>query len=59
MPWGKPAGERCIHLTDDYRCGIIESPERPKVCGDFMAEELVCGIDRESALKILSDLENI
>ncbi|MCB9013299.1 MAG: YkgJ family cysteine cluster protein [Bacteroidales bacterium] len=58
MPEGKPAGVRCIHLTNDFRCGIFNEPDRPKVCSDFMAEELVCGKSRDEALKIMSDLEN-
>ncbi|MFB6342009.1 YkgJ family cysteine cluster protein [Saccharicrinis sp. FJH2] len=57
MPNGKKAGEQCIHLTNDFRCGIFTSPERPKVCAGFMAEELVCGHSREEALTILSELE--
>jgi len=56
MPDGKPAGVRCIHLTDDYRCAIYD--RRPKVCRDFQAEELVCGKSRDEAMKILSDLES-
>jgi len=55
MPGGKPAGVRCIHLTEDNRCAIYD--QRPKVCRDFQAEELVCGSSREEALQILSDLE--
>ena len=55
MPGGKPAGVKCIHLREDYRCGIYE--QRPKVCIDFQAEELVCGNDRQEALSILSQLE--
>lgn len=57
MPGGKPAGVRCIHLTDDYRCAIFTHPDRPQVCADFQAEKLVCGKDRQEALKILSNLE--
>jgi uncharacterized protein len=57
MPNGKPAGVVCIHLTEDFRCGIFNSPQRPEVCGKFQAEPLVCGQNREEALKILSGLE--
>ena len=57
MPNGKRAGQRCIHLTDDFRCGIFNSNDRPKVCDDFKAETLVCGNSREEALDILSALE--
>lgn len=56
MPDGKPAGVRCIHLQDDYSCGIYE--QRPKVCIDFQAEELVCGRNRQEALNILIQLES-
>ena len=59
MPDGKPAGVKCIHLADDYKCKIFGQPERPKVCIEFEAEELICGIDREEAMKIISDLENL
>lgn len=57
MPGGKPAGVRCIHLTNDYRCAIFDHPERPNVCADFQAEELVCGNSRAEAMAILSELE--
>jgi Fe-S-cluster containining protein len=56
MPEGKPAGTRCIHLQEDFSCGIYD--RRPKVCRDFRAEELVCGNTRKEALEILSRLEN-
>ena len=56
MSDGKPGGIRCIHLQEDYSCGIYD--DRPKVCRDFMAEELVCGHSREEALAILSKLES-
>jgi hypothetical protein len=58
MPGGKPAGVRCIHLTDDFKCAIFDHPGRPKVCADFLAEELVCGRSRQEAMAILSELEN-
>lgn len=59
MPNGKPAGVRCIHLTNDYRCAIFNSPDRPRVCDGFKAEKLVCGNNRLEALTILADLEGI
>ena len=55
-PKGKPAGQRCKHLSIDYRCGIYE--ERPKVCQDFRAELQFCGSDRSEALRIFADLED-
>ena len=57
MPQGKPAGERCIHLDDNKTCTIFHSPERPKVCDGFKAEELVCGKSFEEAMSILSHWE--
>jgi uncharacterized protein len=56
MPDGKPSGTRCIHLLDDYRCAIYNSPEKPRVCSDFKAEPEFCGKDREEALQILGNL---
>jgi len=57
MPDGKPAGVRCIHLLDDYKCALFGDPSRPKVCLDYQAEELFCGKDREEAIRILNSLE--
>jgi hypothetical protein len=56
MPQGKPAGIRCIHLLDNYRCAIYNSPEKPRVCDDFKPEEEFCGSGREEALRILFSL---
>jgi Fe-S-cluster containining protein len=56
MPYGKPAGIKCIHLLNDYRCSLYNSPERPKVCTDFKAEPEFCGTTREEALQILYSL---
>lgn len=59
MNGGKPGGVRCIHLTDDFLCGIFDSPLRPAVCSGFQAEPLVCGTCRDEALRILADLEGL
>ena len=59
MPKGKPAGARCIHLTDNLKCAIYDSPDRPSVCDGFKADILVCGNSRNEALKILAGLENL
>lgn len=58
MEKGKPAGVRCLHLTDDYRCAIYDDPGRPKACAGFRAESDFCGSDREEALKILLSLSD-
>lgn len=57
MPHGKPAGIRCIHLSEDYRCLIFDDPTRPWVCKNFKAEENICGTSREEAMILLGDLE--
>lgn len=57
LPKGKPAGVICIHLTEEFKCSIFNSPGRPKVCEGFKAEEIVCGTCREEALQLLTDLE--
>ncbi len=57
MPFGKPAGVPCIHLTDEYACAIFDSPERPEVCKTFAAEPIICGDSRADALQILKSLE--
>jgi Fe-S-cluster containining protein len=59
MDNGKPAGVRCIHLTDDYRCAIFNSPERPVVCGDLKPLNEMCGKSRDEALSYLDYLEKV
>ena len=58
MPDGKPAGVRCIHLSAGYRCMIYNHPDRPVVCGQFKADEEVCGTSREEAILLLGILEH-
>jgi hypothetical protein len=57
MPGGKPSGERCIHLLEDYRCNLFGMPQRPKVCADYRAEMDFCGTNRDEAMAILYKLE--
>ncbi len=59
MPHGKPAGVRCIHLTDDYRCALFGKPERPEVCCLFQPSLETCGHSREEALVYLAYLEHM
>lgn len=56
MSDGKPAGVRCIHLLNDYKCALFADPSRPKVCIDYKAEPEFCGKDRDEAFKILESL---
>ncbi len=48
---GKPAGVRCVHLTDDLTCAIFNAPDRPEVCSGFKADPLFCGNTAEEAKK--------
>ncbi len=57
MPNGKPAGVRCIQLTDDNRCRLFGMEERPKVCIRFTPSDEMCGKSTEDALRYLADLE--
>ena len=57
MPYGKPAGVRCVQLTQDYRCRLYGHPERPRVCERFMPSPETCGVSREEALCLLAQLE--
>jgi len=57
MPHGKPAGVRCVQLTDDNRCQLFGKPERPEVCARLRPNEEMCGSTREEALVYLEFLE--
>lgn len=57
MPGGKPAGVRCIQLTDDNRCAIFDSPERPAVCARLRPMREMCGNSFEEAMSYLEWLE--
>lgn len=57
MPFGKKAGERCLHLDDRYMCRLFGHAERPSFCLGFQAEESVCGKDRDEAIKNIGWLE--
>jgi uncharacterized protein len=57
MPQGKPAGVRCVQLTEDNGCAIFGSPLRPVVCGRLRPEPAMCGSDRDQALRYLDELD--
>jgi len=59
MPDGKPAGVRCVNLSEDLKCTIFDSPQRPKVCAGFKPEKLFCGDSANEAYSILAGLEGI
>ncbi|MEI6347011.1 MAG: YkgJ family cysteine cluster protein [Bacteroidota bacterium] len=58
MPKGKASGVRCIQLTDDLLCKLIDSPLRPKVCEGFKFDKLICGSSQLEATKIMEELES-
>ena len=59
MPDGKAAGVPCIHLDENMRCKIFNSPDRPAVCASLQPSAEMCGSCREDAMKYLSMLEKI
>ena len=59
MPGGKPAGVRCVQLTDDNRCRLFGMPERPAVCSSLRPSEEMCGDSRDEALEWLANLESL
>jgi Fe-S-cluster containining protein len=57
MPNGKPAGIRCVQLTDDSKCRLFGKKERPAICVRFQPSEEMCGENAEEALAYLESLE--
>ena len=57
MPDGKPAGVRCVQLTEDFRCAIFGEPERPEVCRRLRPSLSMCGANRDEAMAVLEALE--
>lgn len=57
MPDGKPAGVRCVQLTEDLRCAIFGMPERPRVCASLRPQEEMCGAAAADALAYLARVE--
>jgi uncharacterized protein len=57
MPNGKPAGVRCIQLTEDNKCKLFGKAERPKVCLELNPTEEMCGKTFEDANTFLTFLE--
>jgi len=57
MPRGKPAGVRCIQLTEDNRCALFGKAERPAVCAHLSPSAEMCGSSAEDALAYLGMLE--
>lgn len=59
MPNGKPAGVRCVQLSEDNSCQIFGMPERPAVCAGLRPTQAMCGENREQALAFLNQLETL
>jgi hypothetical protein len=56
---GKPAGVRCVQLTEDNRCLIFGQPERPATCNALRPNAEMCGATTEEALVYLTWLEEV
>jgi uncharacterized protein len=59
LPHGKPAGERCPHLTDDIRCALFGSADRPAVCISLRPSIEMCGDSAAAAMANLISLETL
>ena len=59
MPDGKPAGVRCVQLTDDNLCRLFGRPERPAVCLSLRPSAEMCGASTAEALLYLTELEHL
>ncbi|HEY0287393.1 MAG TPA: YkgJ family cysteine cluster protein [Pseudomonas sp.] len=59
MPQGKPAGERCLHLSVEMLCALFGRPERPVVCGQFKADPEVCGNNQQEAIRLIGWWEHV
>lgn len=59
MPGGKPAGVRCIQLTEDNRCRLFGRPERPSVCSGLRPDREMCGDHDAGAMHYLTSLERL
>jgi len=57
MAGGKPAGVRCVQLTDDNRCRLFGRAGRPAVCVQLKAEAGMCGASAAEAFRLLAAME--
>jgi Fe-S-cluster containining protein len=58
MPNGKPAGVRCVQLSELNQCLIFGLPTRPRVCLSLKPEPEMCGQTYENAFVYLEKLES-
>jgi Fe-S-cluster containining protein len=59
MPRGKPAGVRCVNLSDHNLCTIYNEENYPKVCGNLEPSHDTCGTSFDEAMENLSNLERL
>jgi uncharacterized protein len=59
MRGGKPAGIRCINLTDDNSCSLYGTADYPDVCRNFTPAAEMCGETDEHAFEYLERLEKL
>lgn len=57
MPQGKPAGVRCIQLSDTGLCKLFGQSSRPLVCASLKPSLDMCGESNEQALRLLTVME--
>jgi len=58
MPNGKPAGVRCVNLSDENLCTLYGRPARPAFCSGWKPSPEVCGKSFAQAMKNLAALEH-
>ncbi len=59
MPQGKPAGVRCIQLTEDNKCKLFGDDRRPRVCKSLTPSLEMCGTDESHAFDYWKTLESL
>lgn len=59
MPDGKPAGVRCIQLSDEGLCKLFGQSSRPSVCSELSASAEMCGTNNTHAMTYLIELETL
>ena len=57
MPGGKPAGVRCVNLSEAGLCRVWGTEDYPEVCRQFTPQLWVCGDSAPEALALIADLE--
>ena len=59
MPEGKPAGVRCVQLTEENLCRLFGRPERPAFCSSLLPDPEMCRSSDPDALTYLYELERL